>query len=206
MLNGVLVMLARPAAFAVLAQLGILLFQTPLPAVPTEQSAVRIDSPNQNFLAVRLYPALVRLHGARSEQHLAVLGETQDGKILDLTRKAVFESSSPRVAAVDSRAVVHPKGDGSCTITARIAGLLASTSVQVEKATLEMPVSFAREIVPVLTKAGCNQGACHGGMHGRGAFGSACSALTRRLTTTRSCKVPRAGASLSRIQNEASFS
>src|SRR5262245_21675831 len=32
------------------------------------------------------------------------------------------------------------------------------------------PVDFSRAVVPVLTKAGCNQGACHGGQHGKGGF------------------------------------
>jgi hypothetical protein len=32
------------------------------------------------------------------------------------------------------------------------------------------PVDFATEIVPVLTKAGCNAGACHGAAAGRGGF------------------------------------
>src|SRR5262249_817839 len=32
------------------------------------------------------------------------------------------------------------------------------------------PVSFSREVTPVLTRAGCNQGACHGGQHGKGGF------------------------------------
>src|SRR5437016_4079721 len=37
-------------------------------------------------------------------------------------------------------------------------------------AVADTPVSFSRDIVPVLTKAGCNQGACHGAQHGRGGF------------------------------------
>lgn len=32
------------------------------------------------------------------------------------------------------------------------------------------PVSFARDVVPVLTKAGCNSGSCHGSFQGRGGF------------------------------------
>lgn len=32
------------------------------------------------------------------------------------------------------------------------------------------PVSFSRDIVPVLTRAGCNSGACHGSFQGRGGF------------------------------------
>ena len=32
------------------------------------------------------------------------------------------------------------------------------------------PVSFAREVVPILTKAGCNAGACHGNPTGKNGF------------------------------------
>ena len=31
-------------------------------------------------------------------------------------------------------------------------------------------ISFRNEVVPLLTKLGCNQGACHGGQHGKGGF------------------------------------
>src|SRR5262245_20807964 len=34
----------------------------------------------------------------------------------------------------------------------------------------EKRASFVREVLPVLTKAGCNQGACHGASLGRGGF------------------------------------
>src|SRR4051794_17458249 len=32
------------------------------------------------------------------------------------------------------------------------------------------PVSFRQEVMPVLSRAGCNQGACHGNLNGRGGF------------------------------------
>src|SRR5438270_11672439 len=32
------------------------------------------------------------------------------------------------------------------------------------------PVSFINDVVPVLTKAGCNAGACHGSQYGKGGF------------------------------------
>jgi len=34
----------------------------------------------------------------------------------------------------------------------------------------DQPSNFVRDVVAVLTKAGCNQGACHGGQHGKGGF------------------------------------
>ncbi|HEX5103677.1 MAG TPA: DUF1549 and DUF1553 domain-containing protein [Pirellulaceae bacterium] len=34
----------------------------------------------------------------------------------------------------------------------------------------QQPVSFRRDVIPALTKAGCNAGACHGSFQGRGGF------------------------------------
>lgn len=36
--------------------------------------------------------------------------------------------------------------------------------------TADKPVSFATDVQPILTKLGCNQGACHGAQHGKGNF------------------------------------
>ncbi|MFO0806916.1 MAG: DUF1549 and DUF1553 domain-containing protein [Gemmataceae bacterium] len=46
-----------------------------------------------------------------------------------------------------------------------LAVLLAS-----ESASAAEPVDFGRDVVPVLTKLGCNSGACHGSFQGRGGF------------------------------------
>src|SRR5687767_13378576 len=32
------------------------------------------------------------------------------------------------------------------------------------------PVSFRHEVMPVLSRAGCNSGACHGNLNGKGGF------------------------------------
>ena len=42
---------------------------------------------------------------------------------------------------------------------------LAGTSLAADK-----PVSFRREVMAVLSKAGCNQGACHGNQQGKNGF------------------------------------
>jgi Protein of unknown function (DUF1553)/Protein of unknown function (DUF1549) len=43
-------------------------------------------------------------------------------------------------------------------------------TVEVSEANAPRQVSFRNEIMPLLTKLGCNQGACHGGQHGKGGF------------------------------------
>ncbi|MCI0700845.1 MAG: DUF1549 and DUF1553 domain-containing protein, partial [Planctomycetia bacterium] len=39
-----------------------------------------------------------------------------------------------------------------------------------EKSTSDIPVNFTTEVIPILTKSGCNSGNCHGSQHGRGGF------------------------------------
>jgi hypothetical protein len=53
-----------------------------------------------------------------------------------------------------------------------LTGLLGSMNFPPASAGAEAgePMSFRRDILPVLTKAGCNAGACHGAFHGRGGF------------------------------------
>src|SRR4051794_8592864 len=37
-------------------------------------------------------------------------------------------------------------------------------------ASAEAPVSYRNEVVALLARAGCNQGVCHGNLHGKGGF------------------------------------
>src|SRR5262249_14984181 len=69
---------------------------------------------------------------------------------------------------VDTRGIIHPVSDGQATVTVQVNGLTASLPVQVQQSKADVPVSFSREVIPVITKMGCNQGACHGAQHGRG--------------------------------------
>jgi hypothetical protein len=119
---------------------------------------------------LQVFPPVVHLDGPDDEQHLGILGEYTDGRRWDLTREAAFAVASDRVAAVDRAGSVHPQGDGATTVVIRAGDKQVTVPVQVRGARIERPVNFTREVVPVLTKAGCNQGACHGGLHGKGGF------------------------------------
>jgi hypothetical protein len=53
----------------------------------------------------------------------------------------------------------------------RVLGYLAIVMLCTSKASASVrPVSFVNEVVPVLTKAGCNAGTCHGSQYGKGGF------------------------------------
>src|SRR5262249_36456143 len=117
-----------------------------------------------------VFPTAIDLDGPRAGQRIGVLGEYVDGRRWDLSRDATFASGAPKVASVDAAGVVRAAGDGETSITVRADGQSATLPVQVRRAEAQVPVSFVREVVPILTKAGCNQGACHGAQAGRGGF------------------------------------
>src|SRR5262245_50807635 len=50
-----------------------------------------------------------------------------------------------------------------------LVGML-SVLVCASPAAADEPVSLRRDVMAVLSKAGCNQGACHGNLNGRGGF------------------------------------
>jgi hypothetical protein len=118
---------------------------------------------------ITVFPRHVTLDGPRDRQRLIVLGEYA-GQQRDLSRDAKFSSDTPEVATVDSRGIVRPAADGRAYITVQAGGQTATVRVRVRHAADDVPVSFSREIVPTLTRMGCNQGACHGALHGRGGF------------------------------------
>ncbi len=143
------------------ALIGVRVAPTAEPTASPPRAALR---------SLTLLPPEIDLDGPRAEQHVVVIGEYVDGRRWDLTRNAQFSSGAPKVAPVDAAGLVRATGDGAAVITVRASGQSAIVTVHVKNAAAEVPVNFVREVVPLLTKAGCNQGACHGAAVGRGGF------------------------------------
>src|SRR5207249_846718 len=54
--------------------------------------------------------------------------------------------------------------------TAEVGGRSAKTTIRIEEADQPRPFTFARDIEGILTRQGCNDSTCHGGVKGRGGF------------------------------------
>ncbi|MDX1983312.1 MAG: DUF1553 domain-containing protein [Bryobacteraceae bacterium] len=114
-------------------------------------------------------PPTAELSTIESRQQL--IAESTAGAFhQDVTATAAWSSSDPRVATVDASGVVKPVGDGEAVITALVNGQSSSAKVRVKNATQPFTWSFRGHVMPVLTKAGCNQGACHGAQAGKNGF------------------------------------
>src|SRR5262249_13732952 len=117
---------------------------------------------------LKLLPAEVTLTGPQARQQLLVLIESDGKPTGDVTAQAKFTSSNPAVVAVDETGVVQAVGDGAAVITATHDGKQATAKVKVTKAREPHVPSFRNEVIPMLTRIGCNSGACHGALAGKG--------------------------------------
>jgi hypothetical protein len=118
----------------------------------------------------KLCPAEVVLHGPHAAQRLIAVSETAGIIDGDRTPQAKFSSSNPAIAVVDEAGKVRAVGDGSTTITASDGKRQASATVHVRGSKEPFAWSFRNHVIPVLTRLGCNSGACHGALAGKGGF------------------------------------
>ena len=117
-----------------------------------------------------VFPQQVTLVGPESSQQLVVTADLNQKQSVDLTRKVVYSSSDQAIVTVSERGLIQPVAEGSTTIV--VAGESGSRMipVSVQAMRLPPPVSFRHQIQPVLTKAGCNSGGCHGKAEGQNGF------------------------------------
>lgn len=116
-----------------------------------------------------ILPARVELATPES-RHQLLAEATNNGVNEDWTRNAKWSSSNPAVAKVSPAGELTPVSDGAAQITAEHNGLKASADVTVRNSKAPFQWSFRNHVIPVLTKAGCNQGACHGALAGKNGF------------------------------------
>ena len=122
------------------------------------------------IVAVATDPPSVRLEGPTDRRLLLVDGTTSAGQTVDLTRSAKFRSLAPAVATVDRDGYVRPAADGRTTVVVDAEGFTRNVEVVVEGAARPRKFDFENDIVPVLSRLGCNASGCHGKAEGQNGF------------------------------------
>ena len=112
-------------------------------------------------------PAAIHLDNPEATQQVLVRSSTSAG---DLTRLATYEIRDAKIAAVDGAGLVQPRSEGRTVLIVRHGKAEASIPVAVSGLRAPAPVSFASQIMPILSRAGCNAGGCHGKAEGKNGF------------------------------------
>ena len=145
------------------------------------QSAEAAASPNgsagsgqfrspESLRDVRLVPSQVRLQGEGASQSFLVVATDARGLEVDLTSESRFSLSDDRLAEVGPEGLLRARRDGEVRLRAEVAGRRLEAAVHIEGTARARPFGFARDVVGVFTRNGCNGSECHGGVKGRGGF------------------------------------
>jgi hypothetical protein len=115
-------------------------------------------------------PASIELTGKGARQQVAVTGFYADGSIRDLTAQARYAVVMPTLASVTASGVVTPGTEGQGRLVIEAEGRSTEATVSVAALERVRPISFRHDVAALLSKAGCNMGACHGNLNGKGGF------------------------------------
>jgi hypothetical protein len=120
--------------------------------------------------SLSIQPVNPLLFGQGSTQALVVTAHYPDGSEQEISQQSQFSAANPSVASVDSSGIITAHADGGAPIRATYKGLTATTTALIQHGGAPIPQSFNADIMPVLTKMGCNGGSCHGALNGQNGF------------------------------------
>ena len=142
----------------------------PAPVAPPPVAAppvVRADPKPPPPPSIRLNPASATL--LPGDPGFQMIAEGPGGRS-DLTGSASWKVEPAGVVAVDPSGYLKPIGPGKAKVSATAGGSTATAEVIVGGGDVPRPWDFAEDVVPILTRAGCNTGGCHGRADGQNGF------------------------------------
>ncbi|MFK7735414.1 MAG: DUF1549 and DUF1553 domain-containing protein [Pirellulaceae bacterium] len=153
------------------------------PVCASEPSDVDNATPNPvplkkesaKWVGLTVYPESIQLKGTADYQTVVAVAERSDGITRDVTEEVNWDvkpaegSAGTDFASFDDFRLT-PTSDGQGELEATWKGLTAVSQIEVQDASTSKPTSFHLDIMPVLTRTGCNTGSCHGAARGKDGF------------------------------------
>ncbi|MFA6546509.1 MAG: DUF1549 domain-containing protein, partial [Limisphaerales bacterium] len=135
---------------------------------PQKAASPSAPRPLRAVTSLVAFPAELPLLAGSAPHRIAVTATDKDG--FELPAPAKFSSDRPAVATVTADGKVRPLAAGTATVTAKFAGKSTTVKVTVLPAPEGQQVSFVNDVLPILSKAGCNLGSCHAKSEGQNGF------------------------------------
>ena len=121
---------------------------------------------------LEISPTTIELTSPLDYTQLLVTGTLSDGATVDLTRAVKW--NSPGFVVMTPTGLVRPVHDGKGELTASFGNQTAKVSLSASGLpgtnASAFEVDFVRDVNPVLSRLGCNQGTCHGAQAGKNGF------------------------------------
>jgi hypothetical protein len=123
----------------------------------------------EEFHRLKVSPSPVELSQFNPTQQLLVTAESADGRLIDVTHDCELSVGNEAVV-LSSGATLKAIGTGKSELTLVWKNLRASVPVTVADLSSTPELHFVNDVMPLLSKYGCNSGGCHGKASGQNGF------------------------------------
>ncbi len=130
---------------------------------------ISAQNPGVPLDRLEVFPPDVHLNTSRDRQSIVVQAVYTDGITCDVTSQAKLTVTHPTLVKIEGN-VVRPAADGETELLVEFGGKAVKTKVVVKDASVDRPISFKLDVMPVFMRAGCNSGSCHGAARGKDGF------------------------------------
>jgi len=135
-------------------------------------------------VGLEIHPAQIHFGSRNEYAQLLVIAKLESGEVMDVTRMAKLEvvrvnhenqadqgqAKAADLIAVSPRGICRPVAEGNGRVVATIGGQTAEIPLEITGLANGYRADFIRDVSPVIAKAGCNNGTCHGAKEGKNGF------------------------------------
>lgn len=143
--------------------------QTGFAAEPAAAAAAKSTPPTGAGVQLSVFPASIDLTTSRDYQSFIATVRRPDDVTLDVTDTATWSLADQQFGRIEGNQV-FPLSDGETELICDYGGQQIRVPVKVSRSAETLPLSFEKDIVPILTRSGCNTGSCHGAARGKDGF------------------------------------
>jgi len=120
--------------------------------------------------SIDVEPTTIKMGKPTEYAQLLVTARMSDGTRADVTRMSKITSENTDVVDVNTRGMVRPDKDGATNVKISFLGKTANIPVNVSGMNVALKPDYVRDVMPIMSKLGCNQGTCHGAKEGKAGF------------------------------------
>ncbi|MEE8469684.1 MAG: DUF1549 domain-containing protein, partial [Planctomycetota bacterium] len=120
-------------------------------------------------VSLEIHPERIEFHTRFEYAQLLLSARLENGQVVDITREAQLVGPSPLVD-VSKQGHVTPLMDGTGSLRFQIQELSIEVPVTVSGQDEHFEPSFVQDVMPLISRLGCNAGTCHGAQQGKNGF------------------------------------
>lgn len=114
-------------------------------------------------------PKSIQLSGPFDYAQITVTARLDNGDTFDATR-IVQVRQSRELLAISPTGLAQPTANGKSELVLTVGASSVTIPVSVEQIGTPASVDYLKDVTPVLSRLGCNQGTCHGSAQGKNGF------------------------------------